>query len=358
MIATMTVAAQAEQQERRRLEEQERQRRQQQSTGSRLFGGFVGAISSMFGYNSNSTRNFIEEMTPAPTRMVPTHEDWTQWQAPAAAPTPAPAPVPAPAPAPKTEEPFWKASYTHPVKVESNFTTDFAPQEKKAEPATASGSSGEDAIVVLDDEDERLAAEASKDAPVGTLVCARCVAPLALDSSSTVGISEEEKKNRRVWGLRCGHMLDGKCIYELWRPPVPAAGNKRKADDDTLDDDVKGKRRVTSDAQGKGKAVAVDGHEEASASTDPMGSNSIRSRLRSRASRVATPPRPPPQPRKAAAKGKGRARKPVELERYEWYCPVPKCGRLHATVRMSDADENVNGGWSTDPKIGAIAMFV
>ena len=36
-----------------------------------------------------------------------------------------------------------------------------------------------------------------------------------------------------------------------------------------IDDDVKGKRRVTSDAQGKGKAVAVDGHEEASASTDP-----------------------------------------------------------------------------------------
>jgi hypothetical protein len=52
-----------------------------------------------------------------------------------------------------------------------------------------------------------------------TLVCARCLDPLVLGGSN---MSEDERSRRRLWGLRCGHMLDGKCIDELMKPrPAP-----------------------------------------------------------------------------------------------------------------------------------------
>ncbi|KAI0247038.1 hypothetical protein BJV78DRAFT_1157476 [Lactifluus subvellereus] len=50
---------------------------------------------------------------------------------------------------------------------------------------------------------------------LNTLVCARCLDPLVLGGSN---MSEDERIRRRLWSLRCGHMLDGKCITELMKP--------------------------------------------------------------------------------------------------------------------------------------------
>ncbi|TFK73294.1 hypothetical protein BDN72DRAFT_834984 [Pluteus cervinus] len=48
------------------------------------------------------------------------------------------------------------------------------------------------------------------------LVCARCLDPLILNSGQLK--DEKEQHTRRVWGLRCGHMIDGKCLEEISRP--------------------------------------------------------------------------------------------------------------------------------------------
>ncbi|KAH9943700.1 hypothetical protein B0H21DRAFT_480817 [Amylocystis lapponica] len=110
----------------------------------------------------------------------------------------------------------WRPAYTHPGKPASGFTFDFAPEE-----GTATGSSSP--IIVLDD-DAGPSTSTSKSAAVevtSTLVCARCLEPLVLSAGGSE-VSEEEIAKKRVWALRCGHMLDGKCMDELMRPSPPS----------------------------------------------------------------------------------------------------------------------------------------
>ena len=49
-----------------------------------------------------------------------------------------------------------------------------------------------------------------------TLVCARRLGPLLVLGGSN--LFEGERSPRRLWGLRCGRVLDGKCINELMKP--------------------------------------------------------------------------------------------------------------------------------------------
>lgn len=350
-------------------EDQHRRQQPQPSTSSRLLGGIANFISGTFGYGP--ARNFLDEIRLNSTPRAATgRTDWQEW--PFAQPNPAPMDFYNIAPPPKSTEPMWKPSYTHPTKIQPGFACDFVPQEKKPEVFSGSGTSGLDAIIIQDDDDEGLTSigiDATQAKPTSCLVCARCVEPLVLNSGDASGITEEEKKNLRVWGLRCGHMLDGRCIHSIMRPPVPSLGDKRKADDD-LPHGGPGKRRITRNSNGKGKAVAVDNlwEDYPGASTDTVAlETSIRSRLRSRLSRsdahdMADYRPQHSSPRLDAAskrgKGKGRARKPVVLEQFEWMCPVSGCGRMHRSVRMSDTDESILGGWSMDSDQGAIALFV
>ncbi|KAK7690957.1 hypothetical protein QCA50_006060 [Cerrena zonata] len=344
----------------------EARRRQQQPpppAHSSFFGSFAGYISNRLGFFAS--RNLLEDLPlPYAPRAQVGETDWDAW------------PYLNPqldlyglGAAPKPAEPMYKSSYTHPAKLQPEFTSDFQPEEKKPDIISGSGTSGCDAIVISDDDDDELmglgsaSVEATESAVPSILVCAKCVDPLVLDSSGVCGITEEEKKNLRVWGLRCGHMLDGRCIHSIMRPPVPSLGDKRKADDEL--DASPSKRRHTRDSKWKGKGVALDSWEDPSIGHEsPRFNGSMRSRLRPRHSRsddhdqADHRPRHPLPTGPRRSKGKGRARKPVVLERHDWICPVSGCGRVHRSVRMSDADETVLGGWSMDPEQGAIALFV
>ncbi|CAK5269927.1 unnamed protein product, partial [Mycena citricolor] len=149
---------------------------------------------------------------------------------------------------PRAEEVKYKTEWTHPARLEDGFVGDFAPVE------------------TIDIVDEGEANETST-----ALACARCSDPLLLGSNDN-SLTPDEVRRRRVWGLRCGHVIDGKCLEELYKPleeeEAPAPPSKRK---------------------GKGKARARDRMEEEVDPTDVEDDASgllpapISTRLRSRA---------------------------------------------------------------------------
>lgn len=138
-----------------------------------------------------------------------------------------------------------------------------------------------------------------------------------------MGGSDVDGKERKVWGLRCGHLLDGKCLEELMRP---------------LGEEVED----SQDRKGKEKALETE-------------DNPIRSRLRPRHSDTAAStssaplpttrrrPRPRPRPRRRAK------RAPQAF--HEWTCPVPGCGRVHVSVKTDSV-------WGMDAERGAVGVFV
>ncbi|KAI0649182.1 hypothetical protein C8Q79DRAFT_999028 [Trametes meyenii] len=111
--------------------------------------------------------------------------------------------------------PFWKPEYTHSHKLSPGFTHDFAPAD---DPSSQTSASSPRSVIVLD-EDE--AGPSSGPSASSSATAVETTLPLVLapaDSSSP-----EDAKMRRVWALRCGHMLDGKCVQELMQPPEPLA---------------------------------------------------------------------------------------------------------------------------------------
>lgn len=304
------------------------------------------------------------------------------------------------------EQETWKPSYTHPPKPQPGFSFDFAPgqSETNTTPSATSGSgtSTPRTIIVLDDDDDSSAHASVAQAPVKTrefqvetsseLICANCQDPLVLSSGTDVK-TEEEQKNLRVWGLRCGHMLDGKCIKRLMRPKPPLTDDSSIPDgsvvaiaDEHVTGKGKGKAREASvpDRKGKGKAVTHiaptlssqgSEHDDSSQGSPCTAAPRYSLRPRHRAGDLplspspdaaATSPRPTrPLPRRRGVataassssatkvKGKGRARKPVIEEEYEWTCPVSGCGRAHRSVRMSGDDQ-----WKMANNEGATALFV
>lgn len=302
------------------------------------------------------------------------------------------------------EQDTWKPSYTHPSIPQPGFSFDFAPgqSESNTESSTFSGSGSVTprTIIVLDDDDDSPIQESIVEAPAKTreshvetsseLVCAHCQDPLVLSSGADVK-TEEEQKTLRVWGLRCGHMLDGKCVNALMRP------TPHHTDDSVVPDGSevmmaaeRHSEHVTGHGKGKGRAVETSlpdrkGKGKATVSTFLSQSSKLEATTESRPTTIpryslrprrpsALPfsPSPPdtasrpmrslPRRRGAAtssstpsakAKGKGRARKPVVEDEYEWTCPVVGCGRKHRSVRMTGDEQ-----WIMAPNEGAISLFV
>jgi hypothetical protein len=295
-------------------------------------------------------------------------------------------------------KPAWLPSYTHPENPDPNFTFSFDVEPKAMKPASPT-------VIVIDlEEDNTANSSASSTTAVESppvLVCARCMDPLVIAGSE---ISDIEAKNIRVWALRCGHMLDGKCINEIMRPESIAGENSAKeAGDGTAEAEVDGTRAGRGPrSKGKGKAkatsVSVDLRSKAKVVERDLSrsdmeveeavtiDNSIRSRLRSRgirsmaslantdvsmasvssAAEPMRPIRPLPQRRgtsRAAQsssstpvvkpKNKGKARKPIVEARHEWFCPVAGCCMEHGSVRMRGEED-----WKMDENLGAIGLFV
>ncbi|KAJ3490871.1 hypothetical protein NLI96_g1132 [Meripilus lineatus] len=304
---------------------------------------------------------------------------------------------------PTKEQDVWKPSYTHPLKPQPGFVFDFNPGQSEASSAPSVGGSGSGTntprtIIILDDDDDEdtFVRQNTKETPVKTrefqvetsseLICANCQDVLVMSSGADVK-TEEEQKNLRVWGLRCGHMLDGKCVNSLMHPKPTCVGTHSPPDgsevtmaDETESEFVtgkgKGKARATGaslpDSKGKGRAQDTPPSSQLLEQDSTLEGASPRYSLRPRRHVVsslpplldaaATSPRPVrPLPRRrggasmpsAKLKGKGRARKPTVEEEHEWMCPVVGCGHKHRSVRMS-GDEK----WIMAPNEGAIPLFV
>jgi len=231
----------------------------------------------------------------------------------------------------------YKPDYTHPDRALPGFTHDFS-----LSPSSSS---------VTEDDDASLAHCASGSGTrlcEVTLVCTACRDPLVVGASD-VG---EDRAKRKLWGLRCGHLLDGKCIEKLMKPAPP-----------------------TTDTTGSGSGRIATKPEQypPSPSQDIVVVNSdagsMRSRLRPRRgmpgplpSAPHALPATPSSGRRGAPtgalvtyrsnrKGKGKMKAPAVEVEYEWSCPVSGCGRVHLSLLM-------DGRWTMDEKRGAIAVFV
>ena len=293
----------------------------------------------------------------------------------------------------------YRVAYTHPYPPAPGFTHDFE------SPSPVS-------VIDVDEEPgpSTKATGSNKNSEnLNTLVCARCLDPLILGGSN---MSEDERIRRRLWSLRCGHMLDGKCITELMKPQSPSdpkpismeaigtespSGNSQGQDSTqshaaaqhltlggTEPLDARSPVRATK-ARGKFRTVerplqSQQHNETAGERTIFPETSSIRSRLRPRnntghvtyiASSSSTPTLPSAHPssqhtpapipptslithqtkRRSRGKGKQKAKEPLVLERHEWRCPVTLCERLHLSLHIESQ------GWVMDEAQGAIPIF-
>lgn len=147
----------------------------------------------------------------------------------------------------------------------------------------------------LDDEDNNETIEidqpvSAKSKPKPFLACVNCVEPLLQSSAYRTPAD-------RVWALRCGHLIDQKCLDKL---AIPASGHPA--------------------------GLPVLDEEE---DTPPF--------KRSRTKRG----------RAAAARRKAEA-PPVE---HVWTCPAKECGHLHKVVLKAGAE------WKQDELEGAFQIY-
>lgn len=196
--------------------------------------------------------------------------------------------------------PVWLPAYTHPVPPAPGFAVDFAPEAPE-------GSRGDPMMI----EDE--------DAGPPTLVCARCAAPMELDAGGEK--DEAPRAEKRLWALRCGHIVDGRCLEVLMQPVMEA--------------------RVINDSKGKRRAVPGEGESGPSP--------------KRRQAHSADGPSP-----RGPSLTSTRARhtddaldmdRLLALSEHSWRCPVAGCGRVHVSRCRF-------GQWKHVEDKGAIAMYV
>ncbi|KAF4596737.1 hypothetical protein EYR40_007575 [Pleurotus pulmonarius] len=276
--------------------------------------------------------------------------------------------------------------YTHPVQPEAGFVFDFASDDAVSDRASTSFpvTSSENPIIITDEEGE---AGPSTSAQSGTqnkqmkslLVCAVCSNPLLLNSHTSSKGPVEERK-RRIWALRCGHLIDGECLDKISTPGVPPP--------DAIVPSGTGK------SKGKAKAdpeeeIGSDGGSDSAGGSDDELIPAPRYPLRHRAhhlgsgandddthlqasnyplrNRLLHAPLAAPlvsSGRRGRSKANTtRSRRGKKQQTFEWPCPVPGCEQIHASVRVgegeweSEKDSVGRGGKVTKPGRGVIAVF-
>jgi hypothetical protein len=251
-------------------------------------------------------------------------------------------------------EPDYRPEYTHPNKPPPGFTFDFG--ALAAESSTPSPSRS---VIIVDDSPIPSTSASSSshgEDPNTILVCARCLDALVTGDSNT-GL---EHARRRIWALRCGHLVDGKCVEEIMQPvgPFPIVTGSNAID-------IKGKGKALGPHwpdKGKDKEPAPPASHDSVVT--PHEHNSMRSRLRPRPHSGSSyfsvpvehlspprPIRPLPHRRQPRGKGKGKARAPVVEAEHQWRCPVAGCAKVHTSLLIA-------GKWIMDEKTGALAVYV
>ena len=202
--------------------------------------------------------------------------------------------------------PEYKRTFTHPPKVAPGFTHDLA-SSGDTEDLTAAGTSSGPSSSAVDT----------------VLVCAKCLDPLVMGNVSD---------DKRLWGLRCGHILDGKCVRELMRPTDAKEGDGAEP---------------PTESAGKGKEKAAGEPEQQDPAPPENGGSLFGSTLRRlRSGRVVLA-----STSRSKGKQKQKAQEPKVERVHEWSCPVSGCGRTHKTNFIS-------GAWKPDQSEGAILMYV
>jgi hypothetical protein len=187
----------------------------------------------------------------------------------------------------------YKPSYTHPGNAVPGYTYDFFLDEKPS---------------------------SSRTQVETTLVCARCLDPLRVG-----GLSARAGIEGKMWGLRCGHILDGKCVAEIMRPPPG---------------DMVGTKEVETvnacKVKGKGKAKAVHTPILLDRETNHRSCLHLHANLR------------------VPIMKQGRYKMPELHARHRWCCPVGGCGRAHFSVQYQGETD-----WVMDTEdMGAVGIYV
>jgi hypothetical protein len=240
-----------------------------------------------------------------------------------------------------THEPEqYHSSYTHPSQTDPGFTFDFAlPSADTYRRSRLFPPTSINNPIVLDDDDDNanmsssssiaIAGPSSSSSDTGqvtaTLVCARCSDLLLINAAL-----HPSENDRRVWGLRCGHIIDEKCLNQLGQPPP-----RQVLDDDNSTEtyggrgEGKAKATTTGPTPSYGDTIVAENQTVLEA----IQENSIRSRLRSRPGvSTTTPPsdRQPPLKRRRVSNKKKRIVEAV----FQWKCPVDNCGRVHVSIKV------------------------
>jgi hypothetical protein len=232
------------------------------------------------------------------------------------------------------QRPAYQVVYTHEdERPTPGFTYDFDPSEKEREAIcrrkVAAG------VLVLDEsgeieiEEAALSSAASSsfgvdEATSSLLICARCSDPLLLGG---VGAS-------KLWALRCGHMVDGKCVEALMRPPAPTLSEPapEPASNDNVADRQParaiGKGKVRGKGKGRGSAIGdveptVTAEEERVSARSSVTAHSI-TRAGSKRSSIL--------------KGKTRASNAALLAEHTWECPVVGCRQAHVSEQLKGGE--------------------
>ena len=245
------------------------------------------------------------------------------------------------------EKEQYHQTYTHPSRPEPGFTFDFAIPE--GDDTTRSNffppTSKDDPIILDDDDDdeEEVGPSLKDDTSLSSssvtkeketsssggqinslLVCAKCLDPLLLNAS----LLSDEAPFKRVWALRCGHLIDEKCLNELGTPPIQ---------EEPFSLDRKGKGKASMLAPGMPYGESIPEY------VVPEPAPTIRSRLRS--SHLNSSPAPgrtatfeEDLPKLTTHKRRrvsaNNSKKSKVEEEFEWKCPVVSCGLVHASVKV------------------------
>jgi hypothetical protein len=249
------------------------------------------------------------------------------------------------------EKEQYHQSYTHPSRPDPGFTFDFAmPEENDTTRASFFPPTSKDDPIILDDDEEAIVGTSSKDDTLSSsssatkekgtsssggqisslLVCAKCLDPLILNAA----LLSDEAPFKRVWALRCGHLIDEKCLNDLGTPP-------------TQEEEAS----ISVDRKGKGKAnilLPSMPYGESMPEYVVPEPTPIRSRLRSSHSNSSALPSPAPgrfptatifeddltNLSKKRRRISGNNKKSKVEEEFEWKCPVASCGLVHVSVKV------------------------
>ncbi|EIN03953.1 hypothetical protein PUNSTDRAFT_128523 [Punctularia strigosozonata HHB-11173 SS5] len=301
----------------------------------------------------------------------------------------------------RRKDPDYKQQYTHGEgKPPPGFSFDFAPLPPDPGPTFI------DLVTPVQGSSSKVQEVSNEET---LLVCAKCLDPLTVGGDADA--DGTERARRRIWALRCGHMIDGKCLETLMKPRIPdpnstapsashKKGKWRAVETVPPIDDVakvaKGKGKGKEPMRRTGNITAPDldaevhiphddekarlpAHSDpaltaasssAVASASAPEPPSIRSRLRPRSSWGAWMPGPsssssslnlysppashPPPP----ASSTNREMKPLpkrrnrrKVETFTWECPVAGCARQHMS-------KGRGGNWEVDLKNGPIALYL